>query len=159
MKKKKNYGQTKRCPRCNEKCVFSQPTCPECGLVFSRLANTSNKVGKKAAIKSQKNLYFMCSLWPDDVKRWKALLWCGFLGMFGAHNFYLGRFLKAFFSLIVITLAITASTLLAAWRYYDVLMFFVAIPGAFATIFWIWDFAMICVGKYKIPVGLKEQKD
>ena len=89
----------KKCPRCKEKVLAHQKTCPFCGLIFDRLNDVSNKAAHKEVLKLRKRNYIMMSDWPADVSKKKALLLCGFLGLFGAHNIYLGRFYKAFFVL------------------------------------------------------------
>lgn len=107
-------SEVKKCPRCGEKCLFNAPKCPECGLLFSRLSLVTNKAGKRCVRKHQKDKVLYVSSWPEDAKRWKALLLCGFLGLYGAHNFYLGRYIKATFSLIFSTI----TTIFAAMTVY-----------------------------------------
>lgn len=147
----------KKCPRCGMKCVMTEPTCPDCGLVFAKLANCSNKMGKRKYVQRKKDEYLMSDLWTPDVKRWKAVVWCVFLGAFGAHNFYLGRYLKASFSLVfsLITLIFAGMTVYPS--FYDTFIQFFAIPAAFPFIFWIFDFFSICLGKYKIPIAIDER--
>ncbi|MEG1499698.1 MAG: TM2 domain-containing protein [Clostridia bacterium] len=152
-----NRLEIKRCPRCKEKCVLSASVCPECGLKFARLLLCTNAAGKKARKMKQKDKVLMQSDWPFDASRKKALLLCGFLGIFGAHNFYVGRYFKAAFSLIFTcaTLVFAALTIYPDW--YDTFMSFYAIPGAFPLIFWFVDFARIAIGKYPIPVAIAEK--
>ena len=149
-------SEVKKCPRCGEKCLFNAPKCPECGLLFSRLSLVTNKAGKRCVRKHQKDKVLYVSSWPEDAKRWKALLLCGFLGLYGAHNFYLGRYIKAAFSLIftTITTIFAAMTVYPAF-YYTFIQFF-AIPAAFPLFFWVLDFIAIATGKYKIPVSIPD---
>lgn len=79
--------------------------------------------------------------------------------MTGAHNFYLGRFLKGAVSLfgfilslvmVILTDVIYGSTV---WTY---LYLLVVIPGSCVLIFWVSDFFSIFFERYKIPVAIDE---
>lgn len=150
-------SETKKCPRCGEKCLFASPKCPECGLVFSRLNFVTNKAGKKCVLKRQKDKLLYMTSWPSDVSRLKAILLCGFLGLFGAHNFYLGRYIKAIFSLIFVSITVVFASMTAYPDFYYIFIQIFAIPGAFPLIFWVLDFINICIGKYKIPVSIPDK--
>lgn len=156
MKRKSIF---KKCPRCKEKCISSAKKCPECGLVFERLNYTSNKSAKKLILKGNFKDTIKTSDWPLDVKKSTALLLCGFLGFTGAHNFYVGRFFKAFvsffgFALSLIMVILTDQiygTLI--WNY---LYLAAIIPGTCVLLFWVSDFFSIVFEKYKIPVAIDE---
>lgn len=150
-------SETKRCPRCGEKCLFSAYKCPECGLIFSRLSLVTNKAGKKAFWKRQNDKILHVTSWPEDAKRWKALLLCGFLGLYGAHNFYLGRYYKAFFCLIFTAISTVFACMTVYPDFYFIFIRIFAIPAAFPLIFWVTDFVRICIGKYKIPVSIPDK--
>lgn len=149
-------SEVKKCPRCGEKCLFNAPKCPECGLLFSRLSLVTNKAGKRCVRKRQKDKVLYVSSWPADAKRWKALLLCGFLGLYGAHNFYLGRYIKATFSLIFSTITTIFAAMTVYPDFYYTFIQFFAIPAAFPLFFWVIDFIQIAVGKYKIPVSIPD---
>ena len=90
-------SETKKCPRCGEKCLFASPKCPECGLVFSRLNFVTNKAGKKCVLKRQKDKLLYMTSWPSDVSRLKAILLCGFLGLLALITFIWEDILKQYF--------------------------------------------------------------
>lgn len=152
-------SEVKKCPRCGEKLLFNAPKCPECGLLFSRLSLVTNKAGKRCVRKRQKDKILRVTAWPEDAKRWKALLLCGFLGFYGAHNFYLGRYAKATFSLVFSVITTVLASMSAAFYetvFYNTFIQYFAIPAAFPLLFWVLDFVYIAIGKYKIPVSIPE---
>lgn len=150
----------RKCPRCHEKCFAHEPKCHECGLVFDRLNYVSNKTARKKLIKCDRKDIIMTNDWPYDAKKSTALLLCGFLGFTGAHNFYVGRFFKAFLSLIGFLLTAVLLTLSECGLYgtlaYDYVRYITILPGASVLIFWIWDFLSIFFEKYKIPVTIDD---
>ncbi len=142
------------CPRCKEKNFKNQKKCSECGLVFDKLNYVTNRAGKIAVVKREKEKVLKVDKWPPDVKKYKALLLCGFLGFLGIHNFYLGRYVKGAFSLFV---TLVASICILLENYIDYSAFyetFFFIPTAIMFIFWWADFLLIIINKYKIPVAI-----
>ena len=142
------------CPRCKEKNFKNQKKCSECGLVFEKLNYVTNRAGKIAVVKREKEKVLNVTNWPSDVKKHKALLLCGFLGFLGIHNFYLGRYLKGAFSLFV---TLVASVCILLENYIDYSKFyetFFFLPTAIMFIFWWLDFILILINKYKIPVSI-----
>ena len=76
---------------------------------------------------------------PKDINRWKLLLICLFGGLVGAHNIYIGRYIKGFFSMFFILLTAILVLLVPS----------AALANAFNAFM-----LMIGLGKYKIPVAL-----
>lgn len=151
---------TKKCPRCDEKMLENQKVCPDCGLVFSKLKEATNAEAKKQFFKKDKTI-IMVKETPKDVNKRNLLLFSGFLGIFGAHNFYIGRYYKAIFtfvfglfSLIYVSLPSVSESLLTA-----VSLPLLNIPLGLVGIFWVSDFIAIVFGKYKIPVALRREEE
>lgn len=144
----------KKCPRCKEKVLAHQKKCPFCGLVFERLNYVSNKSAHKEVIKMKRRNYIMVNDWPADVSKKTALLLCGFLGIVGAHNFYLGRFYKA----ITVLFGVVCSTILLFLDYgslwHNIIFYISLVPAALVYVFWVLDFVKIFLEKYKIPVSI-----
>ncbi len=143
-----------KCPRCGEECFKTQKKCLECGLIFERLNHVTNRAGKIAVVRREKENILKVTKWPQDVKKSKALLLCGFLGMVGAHNFYLGRYLKGFFSLIVTLVACVCIMLENVIDYSAFYSNFFFLPTGIMFFMWWIDFILIGINKYKIPVAL-----
>lgn len=148
----------KKCPRCKNKVHDYEKKCNECGLIFSRLDNAKNMYAKKELLHfNRKNVVFVNKL-PSDVSKQKLILLCGFLGLFGAHNFYVGRYIKAIYMLIVGVASCVLASLNVVPQGYDTFMsFFFVFPGLLAY-FWISDFVLIALNKYKIPVALEKKE-
>ena len=147
----------RKCPRCGEKNLSSQKKCAFCGLVFERLKYCSNKSARKEVIKFRKRNYIMTKDWPDDASKKVALLLCGFLGLFGAHNFYLGRFYKG----ITVLFGFICSVILLFLPYkslaYNIIWYISLLPAASVLILWVMDFIRIFLERYKIPVSIDEK--
>lgn len=147
----------KKCPRCHEKLLVHQKKCPFCGLVFDRLKYVSNKAAHKNVIKFKRSNYLMVKDWPSDVSKKTALLLCAFLGLFGAHNFYLGRFYKGLIVLFGMISAVALIFIDYASVWHQVLYYISAIPILCVLVFWVLDFVRIFLERYKIPVSIDEK--
>ena len=143
-----------KCPRCGEENFKTQKKCSDCGLVFDRLNYVSNRAGKIAVVRREKENILRVTKWPKDAKKSKALLLCGFLGLVGAHNFYLGRYVKGFFSLIVTLVACVCIMLENVIDYASFYESFFFLPTGIMFLMWWVDFILIAMNKYKIPVAL-----
>lgn len=155
----KSYSMYKKCPRCKERCFQHEKSCHECGLIFERLNYTSNKSAKKLILKGNYKDTIKTSDWPADAKKTTATLLCLFLGYTGAHNFYLGRFIKAGISLFGFVLAVVM-VILTDYIYgtttWNILWLISIIPGTCVLLFWFSDLISIIFEKYKIPVAIDE---
>ena len=91
---------------------------------------------------------------PKDVSKKKFLLLCGFLGFWGAHNFYVGRYVKAVIALILglITIVLVATSSIIPNL--DKVMSYFSVPIGINTIIWLWDFIDGTISKYRIPVAV-----
>lgn len=146
---------TKKCPRCSKVCLQSQKTCDECGLVFARLDEATNKEAKKQFFAKDKTI-IMTSQLPKDVQKWKLLLYCGLLGIFGAHDFYVGRYYRASYMLIFGLFSLVYVGFLTNYEWGVNLMTStpLAIFVGILTIMWALDFIKIVFDKFKVPVAL-----
>ena len=145
---------TKKCPRCGEKCFESQARCDGCGLIFERLKFASNKKAKKCILKREKEQVIKTADFPKDLSRKKALLYCGFLGLFGAHNFYVGRYFKAITALLVTLVAVVCIALERYINYASFYENFFFLPTGIVFFMWFYDFIMLATKKYKVPIAL-----
>ena len=148
-----NY-KAKKCPRCGTKNNYTENRCTSCGLVFSRVENGSNKIAKGLLMAGKKDEVVLARMFPKDVRKKKFMLLCGFLGIFGAHNFYVGRFKKAWFQLICGLISVICVAVGHLLPFYDPFMSFVSVPIGFDVLFWAWDFIDGMFNRYKIPVAV-----
>ena len=89
MNFRRNSGY-KRCPRCGNKCLQAQSQCEECGLLFERMEFASNKAAKKKLRHFDTDYVIYTNQYPKDVNYIKLLLLTIFLGITGAHYYYVG---------------------------------------------------------------------
>ena len=145
---------TKRCPRCEAKNDYNSYRCVDCGLIFSRVENGSNKIAKEYILAGKKEYVVCAKQFPKDVSKKKFLLLCGFLGLFGAHNFYVGRYKKAIYMLICGLVAVVLTAIGSALTNLDKIMSFISMPIGFDAFFWVVDFVEGIFNSYKIPVAV-----
>ena len=147
LKWKKNY---KRCPRCNNKCLLAQAKCEECGLVFERLQYISNKAAKKKILKFDTDYVLYTTKYPADLKWWKVLLICTFLGIFGGHYYYVGKYWKGAvmtaFSVLWIFCGIFNDVM---FPYLENGLY---LPIGFAGLLWIISLCFVMSRRFKVPV-------
>lgn len=145
---------TKKCPRCGEKTHIFAKKCDNCGLIFSRLEFLSNKEAKRAMLKGEKEKIIYTDDFPRDLQRWKAVILCGLGGSLGLHNLYVGRYIKGIFSLVFTILTAILILILNGDVLANLYETFLFIPGAIVFIFWFYDFFLLLMKKYKVPVAL-----
>lgn len=145
----------KKCPRCGEKTYFTAKTCDNCKLVFARLEYASNKKAKES-IKAgrRKQEVIMTTTLPRDLARWKMFVICAFGGIVGAHNIYIGRYFKGFFSLFFVLLTAILMSVLPGTVLSNLYANFLFIPAGIVFALWFWDLFMIGIKAYKVPIAL-----
>lgn len=156
MKLRNKFQKKITCPRCGLKVVEGCESCPDCGLVFSRLEVATNKDAKRKIRRGDRDFIIKTSKLPSDIKFIKLLLYCIFLGPVGGHCYYTGRYLRgsalsfAFFALVMFVIFNAPLVEVDGG----------ALIGALSTIcglvecMWIWDLIMIIMKKYKVPVAI-----
>ena len=152
MKRKTYYS--KRCPRCGTKNDYTSAKCSQCGLIFSRVENGSNKLAKGLILAGQKNQTIKAPGFPKDVSKKTFMLLCGFLGLFGAHNFYVGRYLKAIFQIIIGIFSLIATVMSGYVEFIGHIMPFMCIFVAINAFMWMFDLFDGALNKYRIPVAV-----
>ena len=154
--------KTKKCPRCGNECLISQAKCDDCGLLFARLDEATNKAGKVRLARHQKEQVIYVKKCPQDVKKWKLILMTIFLGLFGGHYFYVGRWkiglgwLCYFFAVLFMGV-IFNSYFLTVWsgQFFSI---FGPITGVY-TIIWLNDIRRVCFNSFKIPVSILSDEE
>ena len=149
---RRNY--TKRCPRCDTKNDYTAYRCSSCGLIFSRVENGSNVLAKQLILAGKGDETVKAKQFPKDVSKKKFLLLCGFLGFWGAHNFYVGRYVKAVIALILGLITIIFVATSSIIPNLDKVMSYFSVPIGINTIIWLWDFIDGTISKYRIPVAV-----
>lgn len=141
--------------------VVEEPKCPACGLIFSRLSKATNKAGKAALKKGDKNKVIMVSTLPKDVNKWKLFFMTLLLGFFGGNSFYVGRYKRGFLFLAAFVLLFIASAIFTTTLINNDILYNIAgviiIPGALAFLLWVMDTIGVLTGKFKVPVSIDEE--
>ena len=146
------------CPKCYNKVDKQQKRCGKCGFNLELIEGASNRQAKKALKSEYKDSVIYVGGIPEDVSKKKLILLSIFLGMFGAHDFYVGKFWQGLYKLITMILTIVSSSLVlmfgivtqtnALYLTYQ----FVLVFQGFNVIFWFTDMLLIFFERYKIPV-------
>lgn len=103
---KENLNKKKRCPRCGYKTYMESAVCPDCGLVYERIQNLSNQRAKEEIKAKRKHNVIYVKTMPSDVNKKKFWLLFIFLGFMGAHNIYVGKYGRGYYTMITGILAI-----------------------------------------------------
>lgn len=140
------------CPRCKEKYKVGTQKCEICGLVFARLKYATNSAAKNMIKHGQGKKVIYTSDIPKDVSWVKMFTFSLLLGIFGAHNFYIGRYKKAISMLVMGVITIIGFALSLNSLLNGGLNIVVSIIVGVNAILWILDTGTICMRKYKIPV-------
>ena len=153
-KKEQNY---KYCPRCDTKCIISADSCSDCGLVFSRLQIATNKDAKKKILRRDTDFIIKTADLPSDVNFFVLAGLSIFFGLFGAHSFYVGRYVRGLIALI-------PTLILISFVIFNEQM--IAIDGTGATLgvlttlfgffifMWPIDIMLIFMKKFKVPIAI-----
>ena len=157
MAKLRDFKKSKTCPRCNEKCDLTQDKCTDCGLVFARLELGSNKLAKKKILSGNKDEVVYNRGIPKDVKKWKLLVLSIFLGIFGAHNIYVGRFWKGAYMAICGLLSIACVTF-TSFSFTDLLLQISVLPCGIMGFMWLFDMVDIFFGRFRIPIAISVEE-
>ena len=152
---RKREKTRKTCPRCKSVCDINEKKCEDCGLNFEKLQYASNRLAKKNFWAKKYDEIIKIPSFPSDVSRTQTLMLSIFLGVFGAHNFYVGRYYKGFFQLLMgiltVTLVIVASATSTVYNtLVNIIMPFI---GVYALT-WLFDVTAIIFGNYKIPISI-----
>ncbi len=152
----KREKSTFECPRCGIRCMKGVETCPECKLVFSRLALATNKDAKKKLLRHDKDFIIYTNKLPSDVSFIKLMLLTIFVGLFGGHCFYVGRYWRG-------GLLLTNSIILICCSVFNEFLFkiddgrFIAMIATICGLImmvWAYDLVIVMMKKFKVPVAI-----
>jgi len=160
MEKKQRKKEFKRCPRCGLKMGKDFQTCGKCGLDFKKFDSATNAEAKKAFRSHEKERVLNTSVLPKDVNRVKLLLLCIFLGMFGGHYYYIGRYYRGALNLVSCIGYFLLYFMSGKWSGYIYNSFLTIFACLFAILFVLWagEIFLIVFKKFKVPVSLPYTK-
>ena len=153
-----------KCPFCQtDRRSENEKTCHICGLKFDELDEASNVEAKKRSLsrkpfESLEDEIVYVKIPPKDVDVPTAKTLTVLFGLFGAGNFYVGKFFKAFIMLVMALAGIAVEIS----YYVTKLQLWLAIGTSILiipTILWLFDIGTIFSGRFKYPVKLKTNID
>jgi hypothetical protein len=150
----KLYTSAVRCPYCRNKIQKLQTTCSKCGLNKIQIAYASNKRAKQMMKSGERGKIVMMRRRPNDVKLYAILLRAIF-GLFGMHNFYVGRKIRGWISFGFMFVFIVTGIIIFELDLTE----FTPVVAALSTpaiVIWVTDIFGIIFGWYKYPVRLGE---
>ena len=146
----------KTCLRCGLKNLENATECDDCGLIFARLEMATNQDAKRKKLRGDRDFIIKVKKLPSDVSFLKLLLYSIFLGVFGGHCYYVGRYLRGIMLttnfVVMLILLIFNNFFLTVWNgtFYDIIMPFCGI----ILLCWIWDIFAILMKRFKVPVAI-----
>ena len=157
------YNKNVRCPYCHAKILKYTTTCRRCGIHKRQIFEASNVRAKEIMKERSGAKIFMTRRKPSDVSftRMAMLL---IVGLFGAHCFYVGRKIRAWFFVICTTLGLICVIIVGAFVPQSAIEVFTNKSIPFPTDFlivaslacWAYDIFAVVFGFFKYPIRLGE---
>lgn len=145
------------CPKCYSKVNKYSKRCDQCGFKMIELKEATNTEAKKALKTIYKDDVLYTTETPLDVSRKKLILFAIFLGLFGVHDFYVGKFWQGLYLCLSTSITLILTTILFVMNtvfsniVQDIFAFSTVFQGI-ALVIWVADLIKIITKKYKIPV-------
>ena len=149
------------CPKCYGKIDKNTNSCKQCGFKMQVMDGASNKEAKKIKRTIYKDDIMYTTDVPFDVSKKKLLLFAIFLGMFGVHDFYVGKLWQGLYKCLSISITLTTSIIIWATgtisqNIFQIIFEFSTVFQGINVILWVNDILRISIKKYKIPVYKEE---
>ena len=142
----------KRCPRCDNKCLLNATKCDECGLIFSRLEFATNTAAKNMIKKGDRSYILYTSDLPKDLSYTKLLIYTLILGVFGAHYYYTGKYIKGILMSAMMAYAIVCLIFNSYLVEYLSILY---LPIGIGVLAWIISCVYVICKKFKVPVFIE----
>lgn len=155
-----------KCPICGSKMVNKQ-LCQYCGITDEQVFAASNKKVKEYRKTGNVDMIHYTTIIPNDIKRWKMVLYTVLLGWLGINHLYVNRPVRGGYSivstigsLIFMTLQFTVDFASKASKItfnilYEIFMYMMAIN----VVLWVLDIVSVIFKSFKVPVVLPDKED
>ncbi len=150
-----------KCPVCGAK-MIDDKICRYCNVTSDEVLNASNIEAKRAFKEKRKDDVCYTTDIPSDVNKKKLVLFTVFLGLYGVHNFYIGRLYKGLYNAISVGGLILSGFLeyflgLNAFTFYFGRFFlWLTVVNLFM---WFSDIVNLIFNKFKVPVVLPKTEN
>jgi len=149
-----------RCPVCGYN-LKKNHYCPYCKVTDDQIKTASNIEAKKCLKTGEKDKIVMSSTLPNDINRTRLLLVSIALGLFGGHNFYVGRYKRGLYMTITFCVCAIIFGIYQGWfEGNNVFYLFVqlsALVEAMSIVMWFSDVIKIFCKTFPVPVVLGEK--
>ena len=157
-----------RCPLCGAK--MKDVACRYCKTTKKEVLTASNKkaleLRKNDREKAEDTVVYSGEI-PSDVNATKLKVLTCTLGWFGANDFYVGRYARAIFKLVVTVpffLLVILKVLAEMFLWYnlqniDNILYWLSFLAAITFFLYVMDFVGVFTHKYKIPVVLGDKDE
>ena len=150
-----------RCPNCDRKIKTNQSRCEICGLKVIDIENASYPdavvVLNKGNLYEKESIFYSFKI-PAEINRKKLILLTIFLGIFGAHDLYVGKKKLGIAKII----CFIVGEILSALVFSNILIGFGTIAGLFLLfpfVTWIFDIFKVILKRYPFPYLLVKNKE
>ncbi|NCB48409.1 MAG: hypothetical protein EOM55_02115 [Clostridia bacterium] len=130
-----------------------------------RMEKVSNRAGKEALEKGEKNKVIFDKTLPKDVNKWRLFFLALFCGWFGLQYEKVGRkklfyyLLFSFCLFVLFTIFLITnifSTSIIYEKYWAFLALAMILPSSFGLIIWFFSVLQILTNTFKVPVAIDE---
>lgn len=164
-------GRNIKCPYCKNRIFKYTTTCDQCGITKEQICYASNQQAKEIIRGKRQGKVLYTKSRPDDVPLGKFMLILILLGLFGGHNFFVGRRVRGW--IILSMMAVCFAFLIAVppgtaaygfenyheWRgpFYEAgFPFFPTdVLGLIAFMVWVCDWIAVLIGNFKYPIRIE----
>ena len=154
-----------KCPICGSKLVGKQ-LCRYCHITDDQIKNASNKLVREYRKTGNTDMIHYTNVIPNDLERWKIIVYTILLGLIGINHYYINRPRRATFSLISTFGSIIIFIIGISWGFsgvvkiiYNILFEVLFYMMAINVILWVSNIISVIFGSFKVPVvlGSKEK--
>jgi hypothetical protein len=147
--------------------MVAKQLCKYCGVTDDQVKNASNQKVKEYRKTGNTDLIHYTTVIPNDLKRWKIILYTVLLGWLGINHYYINRPVRATFSLVstissigimFLGLLIKISTRagkIAFNIFYEIFFYMMAIN----VVLWVLDIFGVIFKSFKMPVVLPKKEE
>jgi hypothetical protein len=141
--------------------MLGKQICPYCKITDKQVLGASNKKVKEYRKSGNTDMIHYTTNIPNDLKRWKIVLYTILLGWLGINHFYVNRPKRGAFSIVATVGSILMITLEYVLKFdsilakltYEIFLYAMAIN----VVLWITNCVSVIFKSFKVPVVLPKK--